>query len=232
MMRVPVAARSMILIALSDSVLCDAMNADLEKSGYEVVLAQKLAEVLPQKDSAHPDLIVIDEDLEKGSGLNLCKELRLQGTTIPLLIVMNNDSVDDRVACLQAGADDYFVKPYRSETFLRLIRLYLQPSDTNQGEYLKFDNLVLDLGTRAALRAGKIINLTMKEYDLLKYLMEHPREILTREQILENVWGFDFLGESNVIEVYIRYLRLKIEGEGDKKLIHTIRGVGYALRDA
>ncbi len=232
MMRVPVAARSMILIALSDSVLCDAMNADLEKSGYEVVLAQKLAEVLPQKDAAHPDLIVIDEDLGKGSGLNLCKELRLQGTTIPLLIVMNNDSVDDRVACLQAGADDYFVKPYRSETFLRLIRLYLQPSGTSQGEYLKFDNLVLDLGTRAALRAGKVINLTMKEYDLLKYLMEHPREILAREQILENVWGFDFLGESNVIEVYIRYLRLKIEGEGDKKLIHTIRGVGYALRDA
>ena len=232
MMRVPVAARSMILIALSDSVLCDAMNADLEKSGYEVVLAQKLAEVLPQKDAAHPDLIVIDEDLGKGSGLNLCKELRLQGTTIPLLIVMNNDSVDDRVACLQAGADDYFVKPYPSETFLRLIRLYLQPSGTSQGEYLKFDNLVLDLGTRAALRAGKVINLTMKEYDLLKYLMEHPREILAREQILENVWGFDFLGESNVIEVYIRYLRLKIEGEGDKKLIHTIRGVGYALRDA
>jgi two-component system, OmpR family, response regulator NblR len=87
------------------------------------------------------------------------------------------------------------------------------------------------LGTRAALRAGNVINLTMKEYDLLKYLMEHPREILTREQILENVWGFDFLGESNVIEVYIRYLRLKIEGEGDRKLIHTIRGVGYALRD-
>lgn len=231
-MRVPVAARSTILIALSDTVLCNAMNADLEKSGYEVVLAPKLADVLPQKDTIHPDLIVIDEDLEKGSGLNLCKELRLQGTTIPLLIVMNSDTVDDRVACLQAGADDYFVKPYRSETFLRLIRLYLQPSGTSQGEYLKFDNLVLDLGTRAALRAGKAINLTMKEYDLLKYLMEHPREILTREQILENVWGFDFLGESNVIEVYIRYLRLKIEGEGDKKLIHTIRGVGYALRDA
>lgn len=231
-MRVPVAARSTILIALSDTVLCHAMNADLEKSGYEVVLAPKLADVLPQKDTTHPDLIVIDEDLEKGSGLNLCKELRLQGTTIPLLIVMNSDTVDDRVACLQAGADDYFVKPYRSETFLRLIRLYLQPSGTSQGEYLKFDNLVLDLGTRAALRAGKAIDLTMKEYDLLKYLMEHPREILTREQILENVWGFDFLGESNVIEVYIRYLRLKIEREGDKKLIHTIRGVGYALRDA
>jgi two-component system, OmpR family, response regulator NblR len=232
MMRVPVTARSTILIALSDTVLCNAVNADLEKSGYEVVMAQKLADVLPQKDTAHPDLIVIDEDIEKGAGFNLCKELRLQGTTIPLLIVMNSDTVDDRVACLQAGADDYFVKPYRSDTFLRLIRLYLQPSDASPGEYLKFDNLVLDLGTRAALRAGNVINLTMKEYDLLKYLMEHPREILTREQILENVWGFDFLGESNVIEVYIRYLRLKIEGEGDRKLIHTIRGVGYALRAA
>ncbi len=230
-MRVPVATRSMILIALSDAGLSHTIRTDLEQSGYEVAQVDSVKEIFTQKDTVLPDLIVVEEDLEIGLGLQACKDLRLVGTTVPLVVVMNRDTVDDRVACLQAGADDYFVKPYRSEPFLRLVRLYLQPSGTSQGEFLKFDNLILDLGTHAATRSGKVINLTMKEYDLLKYLMEHPREILTREQILENVWGFDFLGESNVIEVYVRYLRLKIEGEGDKKLIHTIRGVGYALRD-
>jgi len=106
----------------------------------------------------------------------------------------------------------------------------LQPA-TSSNEQLRFGELVLDLATRRALRNGRTIDLTMKEYELLKYLMEHPREVLTREQILENVWGYDFLGESNVIEVYIRYLRLKIEDEGEKRLIQTVRGVGYVLRD-
>jgi DNA-binding response OmpR family regulator len=107
----------------------------------------------------------------------------------------------------------------------------LQP-DTPEGEQLRFEGLVLDLATRSAMRNQRMIGLTMKEFELLKFLMEHPREVLTREQILENVWGYDFLGESNVIEVYIRYLRLKIEDEGEKRLIHTVRGVGYVLRQA
>jgi two-component system, OmpR family, response regulator NblR len=231
MMRVPIAPRSMILLALSDKGVFHTIQTDLEQSGYEVAQVETVESVLAQTETIRPDLILIEEDLETGLGLQVCKDLRLVGITVPLVVLMNNDSVDDRVACLQSGADDYFVKPYRSEPFLRLVRLYLQPSGTSQGEFLKFDTLVLDLGTHTASRGGRVISLTMKEYDLLKYLMEHPREVLTREQILENVWGFDFLGESNVIEVYVRYLRLKIEGEGDKKLIHTIRGVGYALRD-
>ena len=143
---------------------------------------------------------------------------------------MARDTVDDRVACLESGADDYFLKPYRSEEFLKLVRLYLQePAVTEQ---LRFGDLGIDLATRRAIRHGRAIDLTMKEFELLKYLMEHPREVLTREQILENVWGYDFRGESNVIEVYIRYLRLKIEDEGQKRLIQTVRGVGYVLREA
>jgi OmpR family response regulator NblR len=208
------------------------MTLDLELSGYEVLLVHRPDEVLKKTVEIHPDLLVIEEQFAQGLGLDICKQLRLEGVTFPLLVMMNADTVEDRVACLLAGADDYFVKPYRSETFVKQMRLYLQPANTSQGETLKFDNLALDLSTRVAFRGNRSISLTMKEYDLLKYLLEHPREVLTRDQILENVWGYDFLGESNVIEVYIRYLRLKIEGDGEKKLIYTIRGVGYALRDA
>jgi OmpR family response regulator NblR len=144
---------------------------------------------------------------------------------------MARDTVDDRVACLEAGADDYVLKPYRSEEFLQLVRLYLQP-DTPSTEQLRFGELVLDLASRRAIRNDRYIDLTMKEFELLKFLMEHPREVLTREQILENVWGYDFMGESNVIEVYIRYLRLKIEDESGRRLIQTVRGVGYVLRES
>jgi two-component system, OmpR family, response regulator NblR len=164
------------------------------------------------------------------SGLVLCDRLRASGARMPVLLLMARDGVDDRIACLEAGADDYFLKPYRTEEFLKLVRLYLQP-DTVSTEQLRFADLLLDMATRRAFRNDRAIDLTMKEFELLKYLMEHPREVLTREQILENVWGYDFMGESNVIEVYIRYLRLKIEDEGEKRLIQTVRGVGYVLRD-
>jgi two-component system, OmpR family, response regulator NblR len=224
--------RSMILVAASDAALSTTITFDLEQSGYEVLLVHRPDEVLKNTTEIKPDLLIIEEQFAQGLGLDICKQLRLEGITFPLLVIMNTDTVEDRVACLLAGADDYFVKPYRTDTFVNQIRLYLQPANTNQGETLKFDNLVLDLSTREAIRGGQSISLTMKEYDLLKYLLEHPREVLTRDQILENVWGYDFLGESNVIEVYIRYLRLKIEGDGEKKLIYTVRGVGYALRDA
>jgi two-component system, OmpR family, response regulator NblR len=224
--------RSMILVAASDAALSTTITFDLEQSGYEILLVHRPDEVLKKTTEIKPDLLIIEEQFAQGLGLDICKQLRLEGITFPLLVIMNTDTVEDRVACLLAGADDYFVKPYRTDTFVNQIRLYLQPANTNQGETLKFDNLVLDLSTREAIRGGQSISLTMKEYDLLKYLLEHPREVLTRDQILENVWGYDFLGESNVIEVYIRYLRLKIEGDGEKKLIYTVRGVGYALRDA
>jgi two-component system, OmpR family, response regulator NblR len=223
---------SLILIAITELTLSGAMQADLEQSGYEVIFISKATDILSCVQDNQPDLVVLEEHLGKHSGLEVCKQLRLAGITVPLLVIMNGDRVEDRAACLLAGADDYFVTPYRRETFLQRVRLYLEPVHAEQGEHLKFDNLVLDLGTRTVLRGTQVISLTMKEYDLLKYLMEHPREVLTREQILENVWGYDFIGESNVIEVYIRYLRLKIEGEGKKKLIYTIRGVGYALRDS
>lgn len=220
-----------VLVIETDEILAQHVSADLRESGYETAIAYDSATGLRQAKDFQPSLIVIDRMLAGESGLSLCSNLRANGVRMPVLLLMAKDSVDDRVACLEAGADDYFLKPYRSDEFLKLVRLYLQP-DINTNEQLRFADLVLDLGTRQASRHDRVIDLTMKEFELLKYLMEHPREVLTREQILENVWGYDFMGESNVIEVYVRYLRLKIEDEGEKRLIQTVRGVGYVLREA
>ena len=220
-----------VLVVETDESLAQQLSLDLKESGYEPVLAHDATSGLHQARDRQPALIVVDRMLTGASGLGLCTYLRSVGSRVPVLVLMARDTVDDRVACLEAGADDYFLKPYRSEEFLKVVRLYLQP-EPGGTEQLRFGELVLDLANRRALRHGRAIDLTMKEFELLKYLMEHPREVLTREQILENVWGYDFMGESNVIEVYIRYLRLKIEDEGQKRLIQTVRGVGYVLREA
>lgn len=220
-----------VLVIESDETLANQIAFDLKESGYDSVVAHDGVNGLQQSRDRQPALVVIDRMLAGESGLSLCKNLRTTGVRSPVLVLMARDTVDDRVACLEAGADDYFLKPYRSEDFLNLIRLYLKP-DVDTTEQLRFADLVLDIATRRAIYNGRAIDLTMKEFELLKYLMEHPREVLTREQILENVWGYDFMGESNVIEVYIRYLRLKIEDEGQKRLIQTVRGVGYVLRES
>lgn len=219
-----------ILVIETDELLAQHISLDLEEAGYYPIVATNAAIGLHRATELQPALIVIDRMLGGESGLSLCRHLRDLGNSAPLLILMARDTLEDRVACLESGADDYFLKPYRTENFLERVRLYLQP-ETNNTEQLRFGELVLDLSSRRAFRNNRTIDLTMKEFDLLKYLMEHPRQVLTREQILENVWGYDFLGESNVIEVYIRYLRLKIEDEGEKRLIQTVRGVGYVLRD-
>ncbi len=220
-----------VLIIETDEALAQSVSLDLQESGYDTIVAHDSPSGLRHVTERHPALIVVDRMLSGDSGLTFCNHLRNTGARIPVLLMMAKDSVEDRVACLEAGADDYFLKPYRSDDFLKLVKLYLQP-ETPGNEQLRFGDLILDLATRQALRNGRAIDLTMKEFELLKYLMEHPREVLTREQILENVWGYDFVGESNVIEVYIRYLRLKIEDEGEKRLIQTVRGVGYVLREA
>ncbi|PSR16637.1 DNA-binding response regulator [filamentous cyanobacterium CCP3] len=207
------------------------MEFDLQEAGYHPVVASSAKAGLALATDSTPALVIVDRLLGGESGLSLCQTLRSQGLKAPIVLLMAKDSLDDRVACLECGADDYFLKPYRTDAFLKMVQLYLQstPGDTDS---LRFGDLVLDLENRHALRGDRLIELTMKEFELLKYLMEHPREVLPREQILENVWGYDFVGESNVIEVYVRYLRLKIDGEDDKRLIQTVRGVGYVLRES
>ncbi|NMG06401.1 response regulator transcription factor NblR [Brasilonema sp. UFV-L1] len=219
-----------VLVIESDENLANQLAFDLKEAGYDPIVAHDGTKGIQSSCDRQPALVVIDRMLAGESGLSLCKNFRTTGMRSPVLVLMARDTVDDRVACLEAGADDYFLKPYRSEDFLNLVRLYLKP-DIDTSEQLRFGDLVLDIATRRAILNGRAIDLTMKEFELLKYLMEHPREVLTREQILENVWGYDFMGESNVIEVYIRYLRLKIEDQGQKRLIQTVRGVGYVLRE-
>jgi two-component system, OmpR family, response regulator NblR len=220
-----------VLVVETDEAFAERMSLDLREAGYHTVIASDASSGWHQACELHPAMIVVDRALPGESGLRLCTQIRNSGSRVPLVLLMARDTVEDRVACLEAGADDYFLKPYRTEPFLQMVRLYLEPK-AGATEQLRFGDLILDLTTRRATRAGRAIDLTMKEFELLKYLMSHPREVLTREQILENVWGYDFMGESNVIEVYIRYLRLKIEDEGEKRLIQTVRGVGYVLREA
>lgn len=220
-----------VLLIEADEALAQQMSLDLQAAGYQPVIATTGTEGLQQSLDLQPALIVVDRSLGSESGLKVCQRLRERGVHAPMLLLMTRDTVEDRIACLEAGADDYCLKPYQTEAFLQLLQIYLQP-EASSTEQLRFGDLLLDLATRRAFRNGRTIDLTMKEFELLKYLMENPREVLTRDQILENVWGYDFMGESNVIEVYIRYLRLKIEQEGEKRLIQTVRGVGYVLRES
>lgn len=219
-----------LLVEANEDLAHDVSN-DLRESGYIPLVATTIDSGIQEVRNRQPALIVVNRMLAGESGLDLCQQLRSQGDRTPMLLLMARDNLDDRVACIESGADDYILKPYRSDEFIALVSAYLQPSDHGI-EQIVFGELTLNVTNRQALRGSRVIDLTMKEFELLKYLMEHPREVLTREQILENVWGYNFMGESNVIEVYIRYLRLKIDGEGEKRLIQTVRGVGYVLREA
>jgi len=220
-----------VLIVESDEHLANTIGIDLHEAGYTPLKKHSLRAGLSQARTAPPALIVVSRRLKEDSGLDLCRQLRAENNRVPILLMMKQDELSDRVACLDSGADDYFLAPYRSDDFIKLVNAYLNPNST-AGEQLRFADLVLDLTQRHVVRNGRMIDLTMKEFELLKYLMEHPREVLTRKQILESVWGYDFIGESNVIEVYIRYLRLKIDGENEKRLIQTVRSVGYVLRES
>lgn len=222
---------SCVLLVETDEAFANRASLDLTEAGYNTFWAKDVSSGLHQFKEIQPKMVVVDRTLAGESGLQFCRHVRDFGSRVPLLLLMARDSVEDRVACLEAGADDYLLKPYRPENFLQLVQLYLKPANDST-EQMRFGDLILDLTTRRVIRHGRTIDLTMKEFELLKYLMSHPRQVLTREQILENVWGYDFMGESNVIEVYIRYLRLKIEQEGDRRLIQTVRGVGYVLRES
>ncbi len=219
-----------VLIICHSDDLTQRMAHDLREAGYDVETAATGNAGLKKAQRSQPALIVVDRLLANESGLGVCQALRSAQLCMPILLLMARDTLEDRIACLESGADDYCLKPYQTDTFLKIVQIYLQPGESSH-EQLRFADLSLDLDSRIAHRGDRPIELTMKEFELLRYLMEHPREVLTREQILENVWGYDFMGESNVIEVYVRYLRLKIDSDHEKRLIQTVRGVGYVLRE-
>ncbi|HBE34311.1 MAG TPA: DNA-binding response regulator, partial [Cyanobacteria bacterium UBA11368] len=179
----------------------------------------------------HPDIILLDWGLPGITGVEICRRLRSTGDKVPIILLTAKEEISDRVAGLDAGADDYVVKPFSIEELLARVRAHLRRTQEPNPDVLKFADLSLNRSTREVWRGDRSIELTAKEFDLLEYLLAHPRQVLTREQILEKVWGYDFMGDSNIIEVYIRYLRLKLETETAPRLIHTVRGVGYSLRE-
>ncbi|GBE74220.1 MAG: response regulator transcription factor [Microcystis sp. M049S2] len=229
-MSTPVLSSSILLVGIEENI-AKLASADLQEAGYRPLIVPSIDIAFPEVESWQPAMIILDRFLAGEAGVTFCRRLRSQGSRVYIILLVSQETLEERLACLEAGADDYFLKPYNSQSFLKLIRFYLQPLETIP-EQLRFGDLVLDLVTRRLSYKNKNIELTMKEFELLRYLMIHPKEVLSRDQILENVWGDEFQGESNVIEVYIRYLRLKMEAGGQKRLIHTVRGVGYVLRES
>ncbi|HEX9012976.1 MAG TPA: response regulator transcription factor [Anaerolineaceae bacterium] len=219
-----------ILIIEDDEAILKVLRRGLVYEGYQVDTALEGQSGLGMARDEHPDLVILDWMLPGMDGLEVCRRLRAGGN-IPILMLTAKDTVPDRVQGLDAGADDYLVKPFELDELLARIRALLRRTQPERSQVLSFADLSLDTGTRQAIRNGKFISLTAKEYDLLELFLRHPRQVLTREMIFDRVWGYDFGGESNVLDVYIRYLRQKLDNEGDMRLLHTVRGVGYVLRE-
>lgn len=222
---------SHILVVEDEAKLAQFIELELKYEGYQVAVANDGFAGITMAREIKPDLIILDWMLPGLSGLELCRRLRTTGDKVPIILLTAKDDVSDRVAGLDAGADDYVLKPFSVEELLARVRAHLRRTQEPNPDLLMFEDLSLNRSTREVYRDNRAIELTAKEFDLLEYLMAHPRQVLTRDRILETVWGYDFMGDSNIIEVYIRYLRLKLESNEEKRLIQTVRGVGYVLRE-
>jgi two-component system response regulator MprA len=219
-----------ILIIEDDEAILKVLQRVLSYEGYEVFKAINGQQGLNSARENRPDLVILDVMLPGMDGLEVCRRLRLGGS-LPILMLTAKDTIQDRVTGLDAGADDYLVKPFEVEELLARLRALLRRTKSERQPVLTFSDLTLDTNTRQAYRKGREINLTATEYDLIELFLHHPRQVLTREVIFDRVWGYDFGGESNVLDVYIRYLRQKLEEAGEPRLIFTVRGVGYVLRE-
>ena len=223
--------KSHILVVEDEDKLAQFIKLELEYEGYEVTVVNDGLGGLATAREITPDLIFLDWMLPGISGIEICRRLRQTGDKVPIILLTAKDEVSDRVTGLDAGADDYIIKPFSIEELLARIRANLRRNQEEDSSVLQFSDLRLDRSSREVYRNNRLIELTAKEFDLLEYLISHPRQVLTRDQILERVWGYDFMGDSNIIEVYVRYLRLKLEANQEPRLIQTVRGVGYVLRE-
>jgi two-component system response regulator MprA len=215
-----------------DQAVRESLRRSLAFNGYEVELAGDGFEALDAIRASRPDAVVLDLLMPRLDGLETCRRLRSAGEDLPVLMLTARDAVSDRVAGLDVGADDYLPKPFALEELLARLRALLRRTHHDAGEsWLAFGDLTLDPATREVRRGDRAISLTRTEFSLLELLMLHPRQVLTREQILNDVWGYDFPTTANSLEVYIGYLRRKTELDGESRLIHTVRGVGYTLRE-
>ncbi|MET9630140.1 response regulator transcription factor [Lentzea sp. NPDC006480] len=226
-----------ILVVDDDRAVRESLRRSLQFNGYQVETAGDGMQALESVTAARPDAMVLDVMMPRLDGLEVCRRLRSTGDDLPILVLTARDAVSDRVSGLDAGADDYLPKPFALEELLARLRALLRRAahddDAAQqsAAVLKFADLELDPSTRDVRRGERSISLTRTEFALLELLLAHPRQVLTRSRILEDVWGYDFPTSGNALEVYVGYLRRKTEAEGEPRLIHTVRGVGYVLRE-
>ena len=221
-----------ILVVDDDRAVRESLRRSLQFNGYTVELAGDGRQALDAMKAQRPDALVLDVMMPRVDGLEVCRRLRGTGDDLPILVLTARDAVSDRVAGLDAGADDYLPKPFALEELLARLRALLRRSTSDpEDAALRFADLSMDPVTREVLRGERNISLTRTEFTLLEMFLRHPRQVLTRGRILEDVWGYDFPTSGNALEVYVGYLRRKTEAGGEPRLIHTVRGVGYALRE-
>lgn len=220
-----------ILIVDDDPRITDLLRRVLAYEGYTVAVAATGDEALDRTLEHPPDAIVLDIMLPGMDGLEVTRRLRTAGDNVPILLLTARDGVSDRVAGLETGADDYLVKPFAPEELLARVKALLRRSQPERADVLRYADVELDTGTRVAHRGTREIELSPTEYELLMLFMRRPRQVLTRDIIMDRVWGLDFEGSTNVMEVYIGYLRSKLEAGGEPRLIHTVRGVGYVFKE-
>ena len=228
-----------ILVVDDEQPVRESLRRSLRFNGYDVLTASDGLEAVEAVRSENPELLILDVMMPNMDGLEVCRTLRSEGWDRPILVLTARDGVSDRVAGLDAGADDYLPKPFALEELLVRVRSLVRRASADSiaaeapvESKLSFEDLELDADTREVSRGGRSISLTRTEFSLLQLLMENPRKVLSRSKILEEVWGYDFPTSGNALEVYIGYLRKKTEGDGDSRLIHTVRGVGYVLRES
>ncbi|MEU0373455.1 response regulator transcription factor [Streptomyces sp. NPDC006283] len=227
-----------ILIVDDEPAVREALRRSLAFEGYGTEVAVDGVDALARAEAYTPDLIVLDIQMPRMDGLTAARRLRAAGSRVPILMLTARDTVGDRVTGLDAGADDYLVKPFELDELFARIRALLRRSsyatgagaEAGEEDVLSFADLRMDLATREVTRGTRRVELTRTEFTLLELFLAHPRQVLTREQILKSVWGFDFEPSSNSLDVYVMYLRRKTEAAGEPRLVHTVRGVGYALR--
>ena len=228
--------RMRILVVDDDRAVRDSLRRSLEFNGYNVDVASDGAEALARVPLVSPDAIVMDVMMPKLDGLEATRALRSAGNDVPILVLTARDAVSDRVDGLDAGADDYLAKPFALEELLARVRALLRRTVQTPGEHpfeppLEFADLTLDIGTREVARGDRQLTLTRTEFALLELFLRRPKRVLERSFILEEVWGFDFPTTANSLEVYVGYVRRKLEAAGEPRLLHTVRGVGYVLRE-
>jgi two-component system response regulator MprA len=218
------------LVVDDDNAIASSLRRALLYEGYAVTVASDGHAALQRAQTDSPDLVILDVMLPGIDGIEVCRRIRAEDD-VPVLMLTARDATADRVLGLDSGADDYLVKPFAYEELLARVRALLRRKPARSTQRLVFSDLVMDIGTREVKRGERYVDLTPREFDLLQFFLRNPRQVLTRDRILDIVWGYGFGATSNSVDVYIGYLRAKIEEPGRPRLLHTVRGVGYALRE-